>query len=70
MNAIEIGKRIREARGDKTQKEVAVALNISDSAIAMYENGGRIPRDDVKEKMARYFGTTVGYLFFNEKVHS
>lgn len=70
MDAVKVGKKLKEARGEKTQTEVAAALNISHSAIAMYECGERIPRDDLKEKMAAFFGTTVGSLFFDEKVHS
>jgi transcriptional regulator with XRE-family HTH domain len=45
---------------------VAAAVNVSKSAIEMYECGARMPRDDVKEKMALFFGTTVGALFFGE----
>ena len=58
-----------EARGSKSQKEVAYALGISVSAMSMYESGERNPRDELKVKMARYYKTTVGHLFFGEKVH-
>lgn len=64
-----IQKRLMEARGDRSRVEVAKDLGISLSAITMYENGGRIPRDEVKEKIAAFYGTTVGFLFFGEKVH-
>ncbi len=70
MDAMKVGRKLKEARGNRTRVEVAAALNISHSAIAMYESGERVPRDDLKEKMADFFGTTVGSLFFDEKVHS
>lgn len=34
------------------------------SALAMYENGARIPRDENKEKITRYYGKTVDEIFF------
>ena len=37
MDAIIIGKRLAELRGDKTQEEVARAVGISTSALSMYE---------------------------------
>ena len=45
---------------------MAEAVGVSTSALQMYECGDRIPRDDVKEAIAHYFGLTVGALFFNE----
>ena len=62
------GKRLRELRGEKSISEVAAALNASPSSISMYESEERAPRDDIKEKLAKYYGTTVGALFFEENV--
>ena len=31
----------------------------------MYENGQRIPRDDIKVKLARFYGVSVEYLFYD-----
>lgn len=56
-------------RGSRTQEEVARALNISKSALAMYEAGKRVPRDPVKCRIARYYKKSVPYIFFNEKEH-
>ena len=61
------GEKLRELRGDKSQEEVARAVMISDSALSFYENGDRTPRDDVKKRLAEYYGKTVGEIFFNEK---
>lgn len=57
---------LRLARGDKNQKVVANDLGISVSALSMYESGERSPRDDLKVRMAKYYKTTVGRLFFGE----
>ena len=63
------GEALRQARGNRSQKEVANELGISISALSMYESGERSPRDDLKVRMAKLYGLTVGYLFFGEKVH-
>lgn len=64
-NAKIVGKRLKDLRGDRSQEEVATAIGISVSAITMYENGERTPRDDVKVKLAVFFNTTVQALFFD-----
>lgn len=63
---IVIGKRLTDLRGEKSRSEVAKATGISVSALAMYELGKRIPRDEIKVSLARYFGTTVEAIFFRE----
>lgn len=55
---------LKRLRGKKTRKEVAEAVGITERALKSYELGDRIPRDDVKQKIANYFGVTVTYLFF------
>ena len=57
-------KRLIVARGSRTREEVAAALGISVSAIAMYETGRRIPRDSIKQKLANYYHLTVQEIFF------
>ena len=69
MDIDAIKNRLIQARGMKTQAEVAKDVGISASALSMYESGERIPRDEVKESLARYYGFTVGFLFFGEHVH-
>ncbi len=61
-----IATRLVDHRGRKRREVVAADLGISVSAVAMYERGARIPRDEIKEKMAEYYNTTVGALFFDE----
>lgn len=59
-----IAERLIEARGEKTRNEVAKAVGISLSALTMYEIGQRIPRDEIKVKLAKYYNKSVGELFF------
>lgn len=59
-----IAETLVSLRGDKTQKEVSADLGISISALAMYEQGNRIPRDEVKIKISKYFGKSVQEIFF------
>ena len=58
-----IAERLVKARGTRKREEVAAAVGVSLSAIAMYENGERIPRDETKIKLAKYYNTTVETLF-------
>ena len=60
-----IAKRLIELRGEKTQFEVAKEVGISLSALAMYEKRNRTPRDEIKIKLAKYYGITVESLFFS-----
>ncbi len=69
MNAKIIGETLINLRGSRTREAVANDIGISKSAIAMYEAGERIPRDEIKLKIAKYYGKTVEEIFFNEKVH-
>lgn len=42
-------------------------MDTSVSSIAMYEAGKRVPRDEVKVALARFYGTTVEALFFADR---
>lgn len=64
MNTTDVGKRLIELRGTRTQEEVAKALGVSLSAIGMYERGERMPRDEVKIAIAKYYDVTVQSIFF------
>ena len=63
---VKIGQRLSNLRGNRTLKEVANAVGISVSALAMYETGKRVPRDKIKVMLARYFNTSVEALFFTD----
>ena len=61
-----VAERIKEARLEKgyTQTDLAVICDISVSAVQMYEIGQRVPRDQVKVKIAEALGKPVQDLFF------
>ena len=65
MNTAE---RLVKARGKRSRAEVANAVGVSLSAMSMYENGERVPRDEIKVKLADYYKTTVQKLFLTQKV--
>lgn len=58
-----IAKRLLQLRGEKTREEVAYKVGISVSALTMYETGNRIPRDEIKLRLARYYNTSVEAIF-------
>jgi len=60
-----IGRKLVLLRGNKTREEVAADLKISCSALGMYEQGNRIPRDEIKIKIASYYGKSVEEIFFS-----
>lgn len=59
------GMKLRALRGDKSMQTVADEVGITKSALAMYERDERTPRDEVKVKLANYYGQTVQSLFFS-----
>lgn len=64
MDAKTIGKRLVQLRGTRTLENVAKAIGISQSALSMYETGKRIPRDEIKIAIAKFYGISVEELFF------
>lgn len=64
MDPKQIRTRLVDLRGKRSQAEVAQAVGISPSALSMYEAGERIPRDEIKERLAEYYGTDVQSIFF------
>ena len=71
VNAIQIGKAIKELREGRkeTIEELSKAVTTSSSAIAMYESGKRIPRDEIKIRIAEHYGVPVESIFFKKKQH-
>lgn len=63
------GKILRDLRGKRSQEETAQAIGITKSSWAMYERGERVPRDEVKVKIARFFGKSVQEIFFSQSEH-
>ena len=63
------GMILRKLRGNRTQEEIATALGITKSSWAMYERDERVPRDEVKFRIAKFFDKTVQELFYTPIEH-
>lgn len=64
MDARKIGKRLVSLRGARRREEVAKAVGVSFSALCMYETGRRVARDEVKLRLADYYGVPVESIFY------
>lgn len=60
-----VGAKLRELRGSRSQLEVANVVGISKSALAMYERDERVPRDEIKIRLADYYGQSVQFIFYS-----
>lgn len=71
ISTMEIGRRLRALRGDRTLQKVSDDTGLGVSALTMYELGNRMPRDEAKIALANYYGVSIDNLFFAEKfLHS
>jgi transcriptional regulator with XRE-family HTH domain len=63
-----VGIKLKELRIKKklSRFELAKKLGISPSAISMYENGERVPRDENKVKISKFFDVSIESLFFTK----
>ena len=59
-----IGEKLVFLRGSHTQNEVARELGISISALSMYETNRRVPRDEIKVRISRYYDVNICDLFY------
>lgn len=59
------GEKLRKLRDDKPLSEAANELGVSKSALAMYERNERVPRDEIKVRIANYYHKTVQEIFFD-----
>lgn len=66
MNSIIIGNRLIELRKNISREDAASNLGVSVSALAMYEQGNRIPRDEIKIKIAKFYNKSVQSIFFED----
>lgn len=66
MNPIRIGAKIRALRGAESQQALADKLKISKSALAMYERGERVPRDEVKIRIVQHFNIPLESIFLHQ----
>lgn len=65
MDRQAIARRLVALRGNRSQEEASKAMGVSKSALSMYETGQRIPRDEIKVKIAAYYGKSIQSIFFN-----
>ena len=61
-----IGEKLRLLRNKKTIAEVADAIGVTRSSYVKYERDERRPRDEVKVRIANYYGESIENIFFNE----
>ncbi|MEF7658521.1 helix-turn-helix transcriptional regulator [Bacillus thuringiensis] len=69
MNYERVAENLINLRNGRSREEVAKAVGISINTLQMYENGQRIPRDDIKIKLANFYGVTVQTIFFDSEQH-
>lgn len=64
--AMIIGKRLSELRESKNLKikDVAAELGMTPAAISNYENGLRVPRDEAKISLAKYYKVDLESIFY------
>ena len=62
-NAV-IGERLRKIRGIRTRIGVAKEVGITPSRLGNYELGYSCPPDDIKIRLANYYGVSVESLFY------
>ncbi len=66
LDAHVIGLKIRNRREElhKSKETLCKEAGISLSALAMYETGQRVARDEIKPKIAKALDMTIEALFF------
>ena len=64
-----IGRRLVELRGIRTRKGVADETGISYSSLSNYEHGIRMPGDEHKVLLAKFYEIPVGELFFADEYY-
>lgn len=69
MDARAVGIRLKKLRGKKTRRTVSDETGISYSGLGNYECGLRIPTDEHKVALAKYYGVSVQELFYEEENH-
>lgn len=64
-----IGEKLTELRTELGLSTTYVAdeVGVTKQAIFNYENNIRVPRDEIKIKLANLYNTTVENIFFNQE---
>ena len=58
-----VADKLIHARGSLNKQTVCDAVGISENALSAYESGLRIPRDEIKTRLAFFYGKSVAELF-------
>lgn len=66
MNSFLIAYRLKTLRGNRSQEDAAAAVGVPLATYKRYENGQQIPRDEIKQKLAKLYNVPVE-MFFNHK---
>jgi transcriptional regulator with XRE-family HTH domain len=59
---MDLGERIRELRGERSQNEFAEFINVSRPSVGLYENGRRVPDASIVSKICQKCGVTSDWL--------
>ena len=67
FDMVKAGQTIKSLRKNLgyTVEKVSKDIGVSSSSFSKYEAGERIPRDEVKEKIANYFNKSLNFIFFS-----
>lgn len=69
LNKAIIASKLTKLRNNESRENVAESIGISVSALQMYENAKRIPKDEIKVKLANHYNVSVQWLFFEVEPH-
>ncbi len=65
MDPKKVAERLKSLRGATSLSRMAKATGLTKQALCNYESGRRVPRDETKIIIARYFGRSVQEIFFD-----
>ncbi|MGN0556645.1 MAG: helix-turn-helix transcriptional regulator [Acutalibacteraceae bacterium] len=68
MDPVKIGQKLTELRGALPPETVAESVGISVNALLMYEQGRRLPRSEIRIKLAEYYHEPVESIFRCSKI--
>ena len=68
MKKVTVGRKLQALRKSNklSIEDVCDKVFISKSSLQKYETDRRVPRDNVKKRLAEFYGTTVSNIFFDE----
>lgn len=68
VDPVKVAENLRKLRGEKSLGEVAEAVGVPEQTVLLYEQGERIPRDEIKVRFAKYYNKPVDSIFYLEGV--